>query len=105
MKHEYSKRPFVSPYYMTLNINRKRQTLGYTTRPVDLTLNWGDKELRRIVKPVDFGVVNHRRFNPLGNPFQKSYYKMVSLEEAKEMIRQGLLILQVSYTDDPTVAA
>jgi len=51
MKHEYSKRAFVSPYYMTLNINRKRQTLGYTTRPVDLTLNWGDKELRRIVKP------------------------------------------------------
>ena len=96
---------YVSPYYMTLYINRKRQTLGYTTRPVDLTLNWGDKELRKIVKPVNFGVLNHRRFNPLGHNFQKWYSKQVSLEEAKEMVRQGLLILQVSYTDDPAVAA
>jgi hypothetical protein len=105
MKYEYSKQPFVSPYYMTLRANRTRQYVGYTARPVDLTLNWGNKKLRTISRPLNFGVLNHHLFNPFGDIFQKSDSKQVSLEEAKEMVRQGLLIVRVNYIDDPTVAA
>ena len=103
MKYEYSKPRFVSPYYMTLRINRKRQTLGYTTRPVDLTLNWGNKKLRTIYRPLSFGVLNHPSAN--GDVFPKVDSKQVSLEEAKEMVRQGLLIVRTSFIDDPAVAA
>ena len=103
MKHEHSKRPFVAPYFMVIRANRKRQNLGYTTRPVDLTLNWGNKKLRTISRTLNFGVLNHHSAD--GDVFRKVDSKQVSLEEAKEMVRQGFLIVQVTYIDDPTVAA